>query len=40
MKKYSKDKAGSVMLTSKLSEPDEAHKDMITDVKAVIKSEK
>ena len=33
----SKDKAGSVMLTSKLSEPDEGHKDMITDVKAVIK---
>jgi hypothetical protein len=33
----SKDKAGSVTLTSKLSEPDEAHKDMITDVKAVIK---
>ena len=32
-----KDKAGSVTLTSKLSEPDEAHKDMITDVKAVIK---
>jgi hypothetical protein len=26
-----------VTLTSKLSEPDEAHKDMITDVKAVIK---
>ena len=33
----SKDKAGSVTLTSKLSEPDEAHMDMITDVKAVIK---
>ena len=33
----SKDKAGSVTLISKLSEPDEAHKDMITDVKAVIK---
>ena len=32
-----KDKAGSVTLTSKLSEPDETHKDMITDVKAVIK---
>ena len=29
--------AGSVMLTSKLSEPDETHMDMITDVKAVIK---
>jgi hypothetical protein len=33
----SEDKAGSVTLTSKLSEPDEMHKDMITDVKAVIK---
>lgn len=33
----SKDKAGNVALTSKLSEPNETHKDMITDVKAVIK---
>ena len=33
----SKDKAGSVTLTSKLSEPDETHKGMITNVKAVIK---
>lgn len=33
----SKDKAGNVALTSKLSEPNDTHKDMITDVKAVIK---
>lgn len=33
----SKDKAGNVALTSKLSEPNETYKDMITDVKAVIK---
>ena len=33
----SKDKAGSVTLTSELSEPDESHKSMITDVKASIK---
>lgn len=32
-----KDKAGSVTLTSKLSEPIDTHKDMITDVKAVLK---
>ena len=33
----SKDKAGSVTLTSKLTEPAESHQGMITDVKAVIK---
>lgn len=32
-----KDKAGSVTLTSKLSESIDTHKDMITDVKAVLK---
>ena len=31
------DKAGNVSLTSKLTEPDEKHKDMVTDVKAVLK---
>ena len=33
----SKDKAGNVALTSKLTEPAESHQGMITDVKAVIK---
>ena len=32
-----KDKPGSVTLTSKITEPKESHKDMITDVKAVLK---
>jgi len=32
-----KDKPGNVTLTSKLTEPKESHKDMITDVKAVLK---
>ena len=32
-----KDKAGSVSLTSSLTEADEAHKNMITNVKAEIK---
>ena len=32
-----KDKAGNVVLTSKLTEPDEKHKDMVTNVKAVLK---
>ena len=31
------DKAGNVTLTSMLTEPDEKHKDMVTDVKAVLK---
>ena len=31
------DKAGSVVLTSQLTEPDEKHKDMVTEVKAVLK---
>ena len=31
------DKAGNVTLTSKITEPKESHKDMITDVKAVLK---
>ena len=31
------DKPGSVSLTSQLTEPDEKHKDMVTDVKAVLK---
>ena len=31
------DKAGSVALTSQLTEPDEKHKDMVTEVKAVLK---
>ena len=31
------DKAGNVTLTSILTEPDEKHKDMVTDVKAVLK---
>ena len=33
----SKDKAGNVALTSKLTEPAENHQGMITDVKAIIK---
>ena len=32
-----KGKAGNIALTSKLTEPDEQHKDMITNVKAVLK---
>ena len=31
------DKAGNVSLTSQLTEPDEKHKDMVTDVKATLK---
>ena len=31
------DKAGNVTLTSQLTTPDEKHKDMVTDVKAVLK---
>ena len=31
------DKAGNVALTSQLTEPDEKHKDMVTDVKATLK---
>ena len=31
------DKAGNVTLTSMFTEPDEKHKDMVTDVKAVLK---
>ena len=31
------DKPGSVPLTSRLTEPDENHKNMVTDVKAVLK---
>ena len=31
------DKAGNVTLTSKLTEPDEKHKDMVRNVKAVLK---
>ena len=31
------DKAGDVTLTSQLAEPDEKHKDMVTDVKVVLK---
>ena len=31
------DKTGNVTLTSKITEPKESHKDMITDVKAVLK---
>ena len=33
----SKDKAGDIKLTSTLIEPDEKHKDMVTNVKAVLK---
>ena len=32
-----KDKTGNITLASSLTEPDEQHKDMITDVKAVLK---
>lgn len=32
-----KTKAGNIALTSKLTEPDEQHKDMVTNVKAVLK---
>ncbi|MBO4565289.1 MAG: DUF2271 domain-containing protein [Bacteroidaceae bacterium] len=32
-----KDKAGNIALTSELTKPDEQHKDMVTDVKAVLK---
>ena len=32
-----KDKAGDIVLTSTLSKPDEAHKNMVTNVKAVLK---
>ena len=32
-----KDKAGEIKLTSTLTEPDEKHKDMVTNVKAVLK---
>ena len=31
------DKAGDVTLTSQLTEPDEKHKDMVTEVKAILK---
>ena len=31
------DKVGTVTLTSQLTEPDEKHKDMVTDVKVVLK---
>ena len=31
------DKAGNITLTSQLTEPDEKHKDMVTDVKAILK---
>ena len=32
-----KDKPGNITLTSELNKPDEQHKDMVTDVKAVLK---
>ena len=32
-----KDKAGDIKLTSTLAEPDEKHKDMVTDVKAILR---
>lgn len=32
-----KNKAGNITLTSKLTEPDEQHKNMVTNVKAVLK---
>ena len=32
-----KDKAGNIALTSTLTKPDETHKDMVTNVKAVLK---
>ena len=31
------DKAGDITLTSELTQPDENHKDMVTDVKAILK---
>ena len=31
------DKAGDISLTSELTQPDENHKDMVTDVKAILK---
>ena len=31
------DKTGNITLTSQLTEPDEKHKDMVTDVKVVLK---
>ena len=31
------DKPGNIILTSQLTEPDEKHKDMVTEVKAVLK---
>lgn len=31
------DKAGSITLTSELTQPDETHKDMVTEMKAVLK---
>jgi hypothetical protein len=33
----SKDKPGNIVLTSELTKPDEQHKNMVTDVKAVLK---
>jgi len=32
-----KDKPGNIALTSELTKPDEQHKDMVTDVKAILK---
>jgi hypothetical protein len=32
-----KDKPGAITLTSELTKPDEQHKDMVTDVKAILK---
>ena len=32
-----KDKPGNITLTSELTKPDEQHKDMVTEVKAVLK---
>ena len=32
-----KDKPGDITLTSELTKPDEQHKDMVTDVKAILK---
>jgi hypothetical protein len=32
-----KDKPGNITLTSELTKPDEQHKNMVTDVKAVLK---
>ena len=33
----SKDKPGNITLTSELTKPDEQHKEMVTEVKAVLK---